>query len=204
MKRHWLRGVLLGVSLALLLAGGVAVAQGLYAMPDQDCFECQYRADGWPPPEDRILELTIGGYDTMDLLCGRLTMAGMLWDEGCGPVMGDPPCVFGVAVECATMQVFYETNCWADANGAALGGDVGPAAYPDAVYGEWVWKQWQEELDDGDGMVTAGPVYAKFRFAEDCTPVEEEFVPEPGSILLLGSGLAGLAGYATLRWRTRE
>jgi hypothetical protein len=32
---------------------------------------------------------------------------------------------------------------------------------------------------------------------------EAEFVPEWGSIALLGSGLAGLAGYATLRWRKR-
>jgi hypothetical protein len=31
----------------------------------------------------------------------------------------------------------------------------------------------------------------------------EEFVPEWGSIALLGSGLAGLAGYATLRWRKK-
>jgi hypothetical protein len=35
-------------------------------------------------------------------------------------------------------------------------------------------------------------------------PCEVDFVPEPGSILLLGSGLAGLAGYATLRWRSKE
>ena len=30
--------------------------------------------------------------------------------------------------------------------------------------------------------------------------VEDEFIPEAGSLLLLGSGLAGLAGYARLRW----
>lgn len=33
---------------------------------------------------------------------------------------------------------------------------------------------------------------------------EEEFVPEPGSLLLLSGGLAGLAGYATLRRRQRN
>ena len=31
-----------------------------------------------------------------------------------------------------------------------------------------------------------------------------EFVPETGTLLLLGSGLMGLGGYASLRWRTRE
>jgi hypothetical protein len=38
MKRRWLRGLLLTVTMALLLAGGVALAQS--ASVDKDCFEC--------------------------------------------------------------------------------------------------------------------------------------------------------------------
>ena len=38
MKKHWRRGMLLGVSMALLLVGGVALAQS--ASVDKECFEC--------------------------------------------------------------------------------------------------------------------------------------------------------------------
>jgi hypothetical protein len=39
------------------------------------------------------------------------------------------------------------------------------------------------------------------RWTGSVDPCEEEFVPEMGSLLLLGSGLAGLAGYAGVRRR---
>lgn len=55
---------------------------------------------------------------------------------------------------------------------------------------------WPEGMMDGDLPDDLALV---------CLAEEEvEFVPEPGSLLLLGGGLASLAGYASLRWRARR
>ena len=61
MKKNWLRGLLLGVSLALFLAGGLAVAQGDESVTvDQECFEC------WPgsgePTDEYVVEFTFSGW----------------------------------------------------------------------------------------------------------------------------------------------
>jgi len=191
MKKHWLRGVLLGVSLALLLAGGVALAQSLDAWPD--CFQCLPEAmDAAQADGPYYYNWESCGWESGEPLYYRETFAnGQYWDDdeesadedGC---MADGPWTW----TCAGTTGHHSANVTA---GNAW-------VWPDDFWGPF--EICVSPLDAQADQVSADQIVCDtILFAEVC---EAEFVPEAGTLMLLGSGLAGLAGYAALRWRTRE
>jgi hypothetical protein len=185
MKKHWLRGVLLGVSLALFLAGGVALAQGIVITTDpEECLECstarveaEYNwlavySSGWQDNETITFH---AWYE--DVYMGACTSCGQA-------VNGEYACPEFFVAFCP------HGNNITQIDGAAFS-EVDPSA--DGGLGNWEFSL----VGDTSGREGSFSIVV----AEDC--LAYEFVPEAGTIALLGSGLAGLAGYATLRLRSK-
>jgi len=195
MKKHWLRGVLLGVSMALLLTGGIALAQSLTVEPE--CFQC------WPGTEDDWEKLQPGNpYSYIWDSCGWEPGTELMYTEqflATGwlvPPTENPTADENGCVSCDGRGWFCEVAA-GDHRSGSLSAAV-DGQFPDDFWGPF--EVCLRSVAPADASANA-MVCETILFAEVC---EAEFVPEPGSIILLGSGLLGLAGYAGLRWRTRE
>jgi len=164
MRRYSLRGMLLGVSLVLLMAGGVALAAPEFS----GSVTYTGAADG---------PVHVEGSEKLEPWVAKCA------DEQPGP--GE------YYLYCSSVSTGLYICGYMDANG---NGAYDSKVDPSGCYDE-----------DGDGDPDVADLFeygADFKLLDPV--VEEVFVPERGTILLLGSGLMGLVGYAGLRLRTRE
>ena len=208
MKKHWQRGVLLGVSIALLLAGGVALAQGSLSV-DKECVNCVPEKYWNVPWEDIPYELygfTITGEgwtsspkcynnaDDMTIIPMDMVYHELRWPNGdvwyaCPELAPDGSFVWGEGGLMWSCEV-----CSDDLAGAPY--EAGISDGVDCVPALGEMEYYFEDTTGGASVFVL--------LAEDCPEAEAEFVPEAGTLLLFSSGLAGLGGYATLRLRSGQ
>lgn len=184
MGKRWLGGVVLGMSLALLLAAGCA---------DKDCIQC-YPATlqtlDQLVDERYVLHLSAALTEGQEYCANLYLNGGPLGEKPeCGSLEGtEVNASFFVTCDDPTYVLFTDTN---------ERGVIGQVENP---FGEW---QFGAGVVNGDQAQAANDWdwVVEWVVADVCEP---EFVPESGTVILLGGGLAGLAGYATLRWRSRR
>jgi hypothetical protein len=185
-RNHLPRALFLAVVL-LVLGTGLALARASLSI-SPTCIEC-CPLEGLGPCPGYTAFVTSRGWEPGE----RLSL--ILWGPGPAGPFGTGFFAADAEGRLKVQLIFFCENPWLDEEASAHFAENYWWLHPEwkpTDFGEWVMEVRTERVSVRDDFI----------FAEDCAAAE--FVPEPGSLLLLGGGLAGLGGYSLVRWKSRR